>query len=190
MMESIECPVLDCTCPNTDAIVVAALLNAHATTHYRTTSAKVEKVKRPTISTAGSSEEWAYFKTRWDDYKTATKVTSLISKSEAEVLSAIRTLAVREDNTMIARVALHNMQQDQNKPVKNFGARLRGQASVCKFIIPCPSCTADVNYIDEILRDVVTRNISDSEVQLDLLGDSNQIMTLEEVLKFIEVIEV
>ena len=34
--------------------------------------------------------------------------------------------------------------------------------------------------------DVVTRNISDSEVQLDLLGDSNQNMTLEEVLKFIE----
>ena len=37
MMESIECPVPDCTYAtpaNTDAIVVAALLNAHATTHY------------------------------------------------------------------------------------------------------------------------------------------------------------
>ena len=215
MMESIECPVPDCTYAtpaNTDAIVVAALLNAHATTHSRDTSAKVEKVKRPTISTAGSSEEWAYFKTRWDDYKTATKVTgaecvvqlleccdetlrkdltrsaggSLTSKSEAEVLSAIRTLAVREENTMVARVALHNMRQDRDEPVRNFGARLRGQAGVCKFIIPCPSCTGDVNYTDEILRDVVTRNISDSEVQLDLLGDSNQNMTLEEVLKFIE----
>ena len=67
MMESIECPVPDCTYAtpaNTDAIVVAALLNTHATTHSRDTSAKVEKVKRPTISTAGSSEEWAYFKTR------------------------------------------------------------------------------------------------------------------------------
>ena len=200
MIESIECPVSDCiyaTPANTNAIVVAALLSAHATTHSRDTSAKVEKVKRPTISTAGFSKEWAYFKTRWDDYKTATKVTgaecvvqlleccdetlrkdltrsaggSLTSKSEAEVLSAIRTLAVREEKTMVA---------------KNFGACLRSQAGVCKFIIPCPSCTADVNYTDEILRDVVTRNISDSEVQLDLLGDSNQNMTLEEVLKFIE----
>ena len=47
MMESIECPVPDCTYTtpaNTDAIVVAALLNAHATTHSRDTSAKVEKV--------------------------------------------------------------------------------------------------------------------------------------------------
>ena len=111
---------------------------------------------------------------------------SLTSKSEAEVLSAIRTLTVREENTMVARVALHNMRQDRDEPVRNFGARLRGQAGVCKFIIPCPSCTGDVNYTDEILRDVVTRNISDSEVQLDLLGDSNHNMTLEEVLKFIE----
>ena len=78
------------------------------------------------------------------------------------------------------------MRQDRDEPVRNFGARLRGQAGVCKYIIPCPSCTADVNYTDDILRDVVTRNISDSEVQLDLLGDSNQNMTLEEVLKFIE----
>ena len=190
-------PPYENSCGRPCASVVAALLSAHVTTHSRDTSAKVEKVKRPTISTAGFSEEWAYFKTRWDDYKTATKVTgaecvvqlleccdetlrkdltrsaggSLTSKSEAEVLSAIRTLAVREEKTMVA---------------KNFGACLRGQAGVCKFIIPCPSCTADVNYTDEILRDLVTRNISDSEVQLDLLGDSNQNMTLEEVLKFIE----
>ena len=79
MMESINCPVLGCsysTPANTDAAVVAALLNAHTTTHNSTnTAAKVEKVKRPTISTAGSSEEWAYFETRWDDYKTATRVT-------------------------------------------------------------------------------------------------------------------
>ena len=66
MMESINCSVLGCsysTPANTDAAVVAALPNAHTTTHNSTnTAAKVEKVRRPTISTAGSSEEWAYFK--------------------------------------------------------------------------------------------------------------------------------
>ena len=68
MMESINCPVLGCsfsTPANTDAAVVAALLYAHTTTHNSTnTAAKVEKVKRPTTSTAGSSEEWAYFEVR------------------------------------------------------------------------------------------------------------------------------
>ena len=44
----------------------------------------------------------------------------------------------------------------------------------------------EVNYTDNILRDVVTRGIADSEIQLDLLGDKNQDMTLEEVFQFIE----
>ncbi len=215
MMESISCPVPDCpyaTPAGIDAIVVAALLTTHATTHSTNTVAKVEKVRRPTVSAAGSSEEWAYFTSRWEDYKTATRVTgtecvvqlleccdeslrkdltraaggTLTSKDETTVLEAIRTLAVREENTMVARVTLHNMHQDRDEPVRNFGARLRGQAGVCKFLIPCPKCATDVNYTDEILRDVVTRNITDTEVQLDLLGDSNQNMKLEEVLKFIE----
>ena len=214
-MESIDCPVDGCdyaTPRNIDAIVVAALLNAHATIHSRDSVAKVEKVRRPTISAAGSSEEWAYFKTRWNDYKTATKVTgpecviqlleccdeslrkditraaggSLTAQTEDNVLKAIRTLAVREENTMVARVTLHNMRQDRDEPVRNFGARLRGQAGVCKFVMVCPNCTKDVSYTDEILRDIVTCNITDSEVQLDLLGDSNQDMTLEQVLKFVE----
>ena len=51
MMESINCPVLGCsysTPANTDAAVVAALLNAHTTTHNSTnTATKVEKVKDP-----------------------------------------------------------------------------------------------------------------------------------------------
>ena len=50
------------------------------------------------------------------------------------------------------------------------------------FSFSVPNVT-DVNYTDEILRDVVTRNLINSEVQLDLLGDSNQEMTLEQVLK-------
>ena len=109
---------------NTDVAVVAALMNAHTTTHNSTnTAAKVEKVRRPIISTAGSSKEWAYFETRWDDYKTATRVTgheyivqlleccdeslrkdhtraaggSLTSKSETDILAAIRLLAVRNE---------------------------------------------------------------------------------------------
>ena len=50
----------------------------------------------------------------------------------------------------------------------------------------CPGCSKDINYTDEILRDVVTRGIVDTDVQLDLLGDCNQNMTLEEVLRFVE----
>ena len=66
------------------------------------------------------------------------------------------------------------------------GVRLRGQAGICKFNTQCPECHTSVNYTEHILRDVLTRGLADSEIQLDLLGDKNQDMTLEEVFLFVE----
>lgn len=217
-MPAIDCPIDGCTyvTPDVEAIIAAALLTTHATIHNKRTTdavaAKVEKVKRPEISSAGSSEDWSYFTSRWQDYVEATKVTgkdlviqlleccdeqlrkdltrtaggTLTNKSEGDVLTAIRRLAVREENAMVARVALHNMHQDRDEPIRSFGARLRGQAGVCKFVIKCTNCDSDVNYSEQVLRDVLSRGLQDTEIQLDLLGDMNQDMTLEEVFQFIE----
>lgn len=111
---------------------------------------------------------------------------TLTGKTEDEVLTAIRDLAVREENAMVARVALHNMRQDRDESTRDFGARLRGQAAVCKFVVGCPGCGANVSYTDAILRDVLSRGLNDSDIQLDLLSDKNQDMTLEQVFKFVE----
>ena len=75
------------------------------------------------------------------------------------------------------------MRQDQDEPVRAFGARLHGQAAVCKFIIGCTGCGGEVNYTDAVLRDVLCRRLN---IQLDLLSDKNQDMTLEQVFKFVE----
>ena len=40
--------------------------------------------------------------------------------------------------------------------------------------------------MEAILRDVLCRCLADNEIQMDLLGDSNQDMTLEQVLRFVE----
>lgn len=85
---------------------------------------------------------------------------------------------------MVARVTLHNMRQDRDEQVRNFTAKHRGQAGVCKFVITCPNCNHEVNYTDTIVRDA--RGIADPDIQLDLLGDKNQNMTLEEVTQFVE----
>ena len=78
------------------------------------------------------------------------------------------------------------MRQDRDETIRSFGARIPGQAGVCKFSITCQNCQHDANYTEAILRDVLTRGMSDTEIQLDLLSDSNQDMTLEEAFKFIE----
>ncbi len=87
---------------------------------------------------------------------------------------------------MVARVALYEMRQDHDETIRSFGARIQGQAGVCKYMLDCPSCHTEVSYINHILRDVLTRGIADPKIQLDLLGNNNQDMTLEEVFQFIE----
>ena len=67
-----------------------------------------------------------------------------------------------------------------------FGARLHGQAGVGIFFMEYPNCKTNVYYTNEILRDVLTRGIIESDVQLDLLGDCSQNMPMEGVLKFVE----
>ncbi|CAC5364086.1 unnamed protein product [Mytilus coruscus] len=73
-MPVVKCPVPDCQyeTDDVDAVVVAALLTTHATDHSAAASAivsaKIEKLKRPTDSSAGSSENWTYFVSRWKDY--------------------------------------------------------------------------------------------------------------------------
>ena len=77
------------------------------------------------------------------------------------------------------------MHQDRDETVRSFGARLQGQANICKFIVKCPGCFVDVNYTGAIMRDVLSRGLADSDIQRDLLGDKKHDMTLEEVFQFV-----
>ena len=43
-----------------------------------------------------------------------------------------------------------------------------------------------VDFAGEILRDVLARGIVDDEIQLDLISDQNQKMTIDEMIKFVE----
>ena len=219
-MPVIGCPIDGCDyeTPDVDPIVAAALITTHATVHQAgpaptaATPARAEKVKRPSISSAGTTEEWQYFLLRWSDYVKATRLNgtdkiiqlleccddqlrrdltrnaggTLTGMAEEEVLKAMKSLAVREENAMVARVALHNMRQDRDEPVRSYVARLKGQAGICKFIQKCTNCDANVNYTDAMVKDVLCRGLGDTEIQRDLLGDKDQSMSLEDTVKFVE----
>ncbi len=43
-----------------------------------------------------------------------------------------------------------------------------------------------MDYTEAILKDVLCQGLGDTEIQLDLLGDKNQDMTMEQVLRFVE----
>ncbi|KAH3830724.1 hypothetical protein DPMN_103975 [Dreissena polymorpha] len=59
----VQCPIPGCdyTARHTEASIVSAFISAHPMIHAPSAEAKVKRVKRPTITSAGTSEDWAYF---------------------------------------------------------------------------------------------------------------------------------
>ena len=95
---------------------------------------------------------------------------------------------MRSENIMVARYALHDMRQVREEQIRSFYARIKGQADTCDYIIKCTKaeCNEMVDFAGEILRDVLARGIMDDEIQLDLISDQNQNLTIEEMIKFVE----
>ena len=221
-MPAIKCPIPGCdfSTDDVEAAIMVQLLQLHQVIHAQPqghpSTAKVEKVKRPSISRSGTSEEWSYFNTRWDEYVAATGIKgkdcviqlleccdeelrrdltrsaggSLTSKNEKTVLEAIKKLAIRVENVMVARVTLHEMHQDRDEPVRLFSARLKGQANICKFSVECPDCRKNIDYTDHIVHDCIIRGISDDDIRLDVLGNQNQDMNQDALVAYIESKEV
>ena len=223
-MATIKCPAPNCDIEwpaDTPTDILTRLLDNHSATAHAaparvpapTPAVRAEKIRRPMVSAAGTSETWPYFVQRWTDYKQATHLNdsdtvfqlleccdeelrkdltrtygALASSGEESVLKNIKTLAVRKENVMVARVKLQQMRQDRDEPVRAFAARLRGQAGVCSFSIKCPSdtCGSSVDYSDIMVRDALIRGLDDEEIRLDILGESRQDLSLEDTLSYVE----
>ena len=202
-----------------DPTILVRLLDLHEKTAHpsqtsQNTSKKCQKVSRPAITTNGSSEDWLYFLTRWSEYKQATDLDdnevifqlmecceeslrkdiirsfgTLTDKSEEEALESIRTLAVKPENVLVARVQLLNLKQDRDETVRAYCARLRGQAGICKFT-KNKGCSCheivEINYSDDIIRDTLIRGLEDDDIRLDILGQCNQELSLDETVQMVE----
>ena len=214
----VACPFPGCdhVSRHDDAAIVVELLKIHGLTHSAaaTPGGNMNKLKRPTVSLAGRSETWSYFETRWGEYRDGTRLRgddivvqlleccdddlrrdltrsnggSMVGDTEVNVLAAMKALAVRSENIMVARYALHDMRQGREEQIRSFYARIKGQADTCDYRTKCTKseCNEMVDFAGEILRDVLARGIVDDEIQLDLISDQNQKMTIEEMIRFVE----
>ena len=78
-MPVVPCPVSGCEykTPDVETSVVMELIKAHSVMHTAATPAavaEVDRVRRPTFTAAGTTEDWAFFQSRWHDYVAATKI--------------------------------------------------------------------------------------------------------------------
>lgn len=116
MMPTVACPIPDYITDNLDAAVVATLITVHSAMHIPGTGtvAKVEKVKRPIKSTAGSSEEWTYFEKLLSEYVEATKlagrdkVVKLLECCDEPLLNDL-TRSAGGSLTAILRLSMRNL---------------------------------------------------------------------------------
>ena len=218
-MADISCPAPGCDVKwssSTPTEVLVKLLDLHERTAHPPTTpptapcVKAEKVKRPTVSASGTTEEWTYFTQRWSEYKQATRLTgqdtifqlleccddalrrdlsrsfsNLTGSNEAALLENIKSLAVRQENVMVAWLKLQQMRQDRDEPVRAFSARIKGQAGVCQYSVQC-ECGAQVSYSDPMIRDTLIVGLADDDIRLDVLGQTKQDMSLDETTRFIE----
>ena len=217
-MDAVGCPFPGCTYSTPagmEPAVTAVVLSTHAMSHAGAAKAKPAPIKRPEMTSGGTTENWSYFLTRWKAYSRAVQLsgqdvtiqlleccdsklrrdmtrnavgpTKLEDMTEEGLLEAMRSLAVREENPKVARVALSRMVQDRGEPVRAFAARLRGQAEVCRFVKKCTGCDVVSNQGEERVADQLCIGLADNEIQEDLLKDPNQEMSVEEMIRFIEV---
>ena len=215
----IPCPIAGCeyTTGDVEIVIAAAYLQIHATTHSKHPNANKPKILPPTIPIGCTTENFTYLKSRWEQYKTITELNEnqhathllncceddlqralyrvhqekLKTLSEQQMLTAIETLAVRLEKKIVARVRLLSMCQDRGQPIREFAAKIQGQAGICKYT-KSQKCTAPgcekvniVDYSDDIVQDVIARGLSDQDIQLELLGNINQDLSLEETIQFI-----
>ena len=91
----------------------------------------------------------------------------MVGDTEVNVLAAMKALAVRSENIMVARYALHDMRQGREEQIRSFYARIKGQADTCDYRTKCTKseCNEMVDFAGEILRDVLARGIVDDEIQ-------------------------
>ena len=174
---------------------------------------RTEKAKRPTISVGCTPEDWSFFEYAWKQCKISANIKDRIvanlmqccedtlhkdlfrlygdpsGSTEEIVFNRIKNHAVHTENVIIARVTHQQMKQDRDEPVRNFVAKLKGQAGICGYTIEheCQcKLKSNVSYSDEMVRNILASGLSDNDIQRELFSDANQEMTLDQMINFIE----
>ena len=221
---TLDCEWSDCTWESKEASIEICLrlLEFHVAANHPSTAqprssmatAKPEKAKRPELASEMSDKNWAYFVSRWEDYKKATALqgeevviqlmeccceqlrrdhhrtypkTGVGTVTESTRLAELKQLAVRQKNRMVNRVKLGTLKQDKGEPVRKYAGRIRSLASVSEYNVSCSTCKASIPYTEPVILDQVIAGLADVEIQKDVLSHPDAAnMNLEKLLQFVE----
>lgn len=216
-MVIVKCPDINCSYKTADEEppVVAALLNIHALSHSQATAPPQPKLDRPHIDVGIEEETWNNFIRRWKAFRTGSYLTEtsasthlfqcasetlgdlilksdphIQSKSENDILDAMRSFAVIPVAKGVIRSELMQLQQAPDEQFRTFAARVKGKAETCGFTTTATCIckrTVSVDYTEETVRDVLLAGISDLDIRREALSAIDiQEMSLNNVISFVE----
>ena len=112
------------------------------------------------------------------------------SSDKTTLLSAMKKMAVRTQNTLVNVVTFLCLGQDSDENCTSFSASLRGQASICDFTVQCkePTFKKDVSYTDRMIAHQLVRGLSDSDIQEQVMAHAAETpdLDLATIQKFVE----
>ena len=93
------------------------------------------------------------------------------------MLAVIKKMAVKKQNILLNIVSFLNMGQAEDEAAKHYAARLKGQASLCNFVLP----EGQRDYSEEMVKHQLVRGLQDPLIQEQVLAHS---ATKDESLSF------
>lgn len=208
------------TATHADKDVAIALFQSHNLSHQASQNTagnhKLPKVERPVLKQDVNDEDWCAFLSEWERFKKRTNMNvaeindqlleccernlrrlvikedpHVFDEPEADLLVAIKRMAVIQTATSVRRTKLLQSKQEPNHTFREYYANVRASAATCKYSIKCPhTCCADkdaIDYTPLVVKDVIIAGILDSDIMKETLGwkdlDSK---TDREVVRFVE----
>ena len=185
-MVKVACPRVECDyeTEDLDPVIVAALLQVHATSHTSASNAMAgrgPKLDRPKIDVGVNQETWNMFLKRWEAFRTCSGISEsmaavqllqcasvelaerlfkadneLTKRSACEVLQAMQSMAVIPVARGIVRDELKKMRQANDESFRAFAARVRGKAETCSFELKatCPCPCQEQFTIDYTVEEI------------------------------------
>ena len=184
----------------------------------------VKKPDRPTVEADSSDMDWALFLDAWKRYKKMTNITSqevismelrtccsadvnkllfefvgaqtLDTASEEELLAHIKSVAVKGIHKGVHRLKFAGLRQQDSESITHFVARLKSQADLCEFVVPChrPGCGSTdnpttVSYSEDMVVHQLLVGLRNQDFQSRVLGELDTLKTLKATISRLQSLE-
>lgn len=209
-----------------DAVAAVVLQDHLKTVHPAQATGGTKKAKPPSMALPRVSrdifdDQWTSFVNEWESFKNTTELPHdgvnryllscceeelknsvlraeprITDKSEEDVLTAIKKLAVMSVAVCTLQSDVIQMKQGHTEPVRHFAARVKGKAMNGKFRkkVTCgkSGCTESTmaDFTDEIVKMVILTGLGDDDVKKEVLAnDKLEDMSLEQTIGLVEMRE-